>query len=82
MQRIGSEEHNPVLPRRRRKVVQKRLPRSRAQLVLELENHNHQAPAEQSAEGLIEALADLLLEALRAEELIMKGGEDEHQNYI
>jgi hypothetical protein len=79
MQRIGSEEHNPVLPRRRRKVVQKRLPRSRAQLVLELENHNHQAPAEQSAEGLIEALADLLL---RAEELIMKGGRDEHQNHV
>jgi hypothetical protein len=82
MQRIGSEEHNPVLPRRRRKVVQKRLPRSRAQFVLELENHNHQAPAEQSAEGLIKALADLLLEPLRAEELMMKGGEDEHQNHV
>ena len=62
--------------------MQKRLPRSRAQLVLDLENHNHQAPAEQSAEGLIEALADLLLEALRAEELTMKGGEDEHQNHV
>ena len=62
--------------------MQKRLPCSRAQLVLELKNHNHQAPAEQSAEGLIEALADLLLEALRAEELTMKGGEDEHQNHV
>jgi hypothetical protein len=88
MQRIGSEEHNPVLPRRRRKVVQKRLPHSRDQLVLEFDNHNHnhnhnhQAPAEQRAEGLIEALADLLLEALRAEELTMKGGEDEHQNHV
>jgi hypothetical protein len=82
MQRIGSEEHNPVLPRRRRKVVQKRLPCSRAQLVLELKNHNHRTPAEQSAEGLIEALADLLLEALRAEELILKGGKDEHQNHV
>jgi hypothetical protein len=61
--------------------VQKSLRRSRAQLVLELENHNHQAPAEQSAEGLIEALADLLLEALRAEESAMKGGEDEQQDY-
>jgi hypothetical protein len=49
---------------------------------LELENHNHQAPAEQSAEGLIEALADLLLEALRAEESMMKGGEDEHQDHL
>ena len=62
--------------------MQKRLPHSRAQFVLELENHNRQAPAEQSAEGLIEALADLLLDALRAEELIMKGGEDEHQNHV
>lgn len=62
--------------------MQKRLPHIRAQLVLELENHNHQEPAEQSAEGLIEALADLLLEALRAEELIMKGGEDEQQNHV
>jgi hypothetical protein len=82
LQRIGSEEHNPVLPSRRRRVVQKRLRRSRAQLVLDLENHNHQALAERSAEGLIEALADLLLEALRAEESIMKGGEDEHQDHL
>jgi hypothetical protein len=61
--------------------VQKRLRRSRAQLVLELEDHNHQALAERSAEGLVEALADLLLEALRAEES-MKGGEDEHQDHL
>ena len=55
---------------------------SRAQLVLELQNHDHQALAERSAEGLIEALADLLLEALRAEEPTMKGGEDEHQDHL
>jgi hypothetical protein len=61
--------------------VQRSLCRNRAQLVLELENHTRQAPAEQRAEGLIEALADLLLEALRAEESAMKGGEDEHQDY-
>ena len=34
--------------------------------------------AERSAGGLIEVLADLLLEALRAEESAMKGGDDEH----
>jgi hypothetical protein len=60
--------------------VQRSLCRSRDQLVLELENHNRQAPAERSTEGLIEALAALLLEALRAEESTMKGGEDEHQD--
>lgn len=49
--------------------MQRSLCRSRAQLVLE--NHNRQAPAERSKEGLIEALADLLLEALRAEESAM-----------
>jgi hypothetical protein len=61
--------------------VQRNLCRSRAQLVLDLENHNRQAPAERSAEGLIEALADLLLEALRAEQSAMKGGEDERQDH-
>ena len=61
--------------------MQRSLCRSRAQLVLEFENHNRQAPVERSTEGLIEALADLLLEALRAEESTMKGGEDEHQDH-
>lgn len=52
--------------------MQRSLCRSRAQLVLELENRNRQASVERS-EGLIEALADLLLEALRAEESAIKG---------
>lgn len=45
--------------------MQRSLCRSRAQLVLELENQNRPARAERSTQGLIEALADLLLEALR-----------------
>ena len=61
--------------------MQRSLCRSRAQLVLELENHSRQAPVERSAEGLIEVLADLLLEALRVEESTMKGGKDEHQDH-
>jgi hypothetical protein len=61
--------------------VRRSLDRSRAQLVLELENHNRQAPAERNAKGLVAALADLLLEALRAEGVTKKGGVDEHQNH-
>ena len=38
---------------------------SRAQLVLELESQNPQEPVAANAKGLVEALADLLLEAMR-----------------
>lgn len=55
---------------------------SRAQLVLELEPQNPQAPlAQTSTKGLVEALADLLLEALGAAGSRTKGGVDEHQDH-
>ena len=60
--------------------MQRSLCRSRAQLVLDLENHNRQTPANLLADGLVEALAELLLEAL-SEEPTKKGGEDEHQDH-
>lgn len=53
---------------------------SRAQLVLELERPKTQEPLEQNTEGLIEILADLLLEALSADAM-KTGGEDERQNH-
>jgi hypothetical protein len=52
---------------------------SRAQLVLELERQIPSIAAERTAKGLIEALADLLLEALVAE--TSQGGVDEPQDH-
>ena len=56
---------------------------SHGQLVLELEPQNYPALAEESTKGLVEALADLLLEALRADEATSTNKEcvDEHQNH-
>lgn len=51
----------------------------RAQLVLELERQNRQTAVERNPKGLIEALADLLLEALVAETKL--GGVDEPQDH-
>ena len=52
---------------------------SRAQLVLELERQIPSIAAERNTKGLIEALADLLLEALVAETKL--GGVDEPQDH-
>jgi hypothetical protein len=52
--------------------------RNRAQLVLELERQNHHPAAGKKAKGLVEALADLLLEALAAE--TDQGGGDERKD--
>ena len=55
---------------------------NRAQLALELERQNPQQPPwATSPKGLIEALADLLLEALGAEKMMKTGGADEHQDH-
>jgi hypothetical protein len=51
----------------------------RAQLVLELERQSSQAVEERTPKGLVEALADLLLEALVAETKL--GGVDEPQDH-
>jgi hypothetical protein len=59
--------------------VQRNRRHDRAQLVLELERQNAQAAAERTPKGLVEALADLLLEALIAEAKL--GGVDEPQDH-
>lgn len=53
---------------------------NRAQLVLELERQNPASLVEGQAKGLVEALADLLLEALFAETKKL-GGVDEPQGH-
>jgi hypothetical protein len=52
---------------------------SQAQLVLELERQIPTTPVEGNTKGLVEALADLLLEALVAETEL--GGVDEPQDH-
>lgn len=52
---------------------------SRAQLVLELDPQIPTTPVEGNTKGLVEALADLLLEALAAEAKL--GGVDESQDH-
>jgi hypothetical protein len=56
---------------------------SRGQLVLELERRDRPVPPERSTKGLVEALADLLLEALGMESATPAGkeGVDEQQNH-
>ncbi len=54
---------------------------NRAQLVLELEPQNPRTPVARNAKGLVEALADLLLEALEAEGSTKTGGVDELQDH-
>jgi hypothetical protein len=51
----------------------------RAQLVLELERQNPQTAVERNPKGLVEALADLLLEALVVDTKL--GGADEPQDH-
>ena len=54
---------------------------NRAQFVLELEPQNPRTPVARNATGLVEALADLLLEALEAEGQTKTGGVDELQDH-
>lgn len=54
---------------------------SRGQLVLELERRGSPAPLAASPKGLIEALADLLLEVVTGEATTRKGGGDERQDH-
>ena len=48
---------------------------------LELKHHHPEGPPTPNLKGLIQALADLLLEAAGAESVKAKGGEHEHQDY-
>ncbi len=53
----------------------------RAQLVLELAPQPPRVPEAGNAKGLVEALADLLLEALEADRATKRGGVDELQDH-
>jgi hypothetical protein len=50
-------------------------------LVLELDRETPEPPIKGSPTGLVEALADLLLEALGVESPTMTGGRDEQQDH-
>jgi hypothetical protein len=54
---------------------------SREQLVLELERINPNPPLGQTGKGLVQTLADLLLEALGEDRVLEKGGRHEHQDH-
>lgn len=53
-----------------------------AQLVLELDREKPEPPFKGNPAGLVEALADLLLEALGPESLKMMGDGDERQDHV
>lgn len=53
--------------------------RNRAQLVLELERQNLHPPASRNTKGVVETLADLLLEALAAK--AKQGGGNEREDH-
>jgi hypothetical protein len=54
---------------------------SRAQLVLALERQNSWLALEPNPKGLVETLADLLLESLGIDGSTMEGGNNEHQDH-
>jgi hypothetical protein len=54
---------------------------SRTQLVLELKRPNPEPAVERGTKGVVETLADLLLEALGGVGRPEKGGVDEHQDH-
>jgi hypothetical protein len=64
-----------------RRAMRKRKIQIQNQLSLEINIVKSQSPVEASMEGLVEALADLLLEALGAVGSATKGGVDEHQDH-
>ncbi len=59
--------------------MQKNRHHSRAQLILELDPQIRTTPVEGNTKGLVEALADLLLEALAAKPKL--GGVDESEDH-
>ena len=63
--------------------MRRRRERGRGQLVLALERRDVAVPVEQSTQGLVEALADLLLAALEREETTKAstGGDGEQQDH-
>jgi hypothetical protein len=61
--------------------MRKRKTQIQKQLILEMQIVKQTSPVETCMEGLVEALADLLPEALGAVGSATKGGVDEHQNH-
>jgi hypothetical protein len=61
--------------------MRKRKGQIKNQLSLEIQIVKQTLPVEDCLEGLVEALADLLLEALGAVGSATKGGVDEHQGH-
>ena len=63
--------------------MRKRHSHSPAQLVLDLEPRTHRVLLDRDTKGLVEALADLLLEALGTEAMTStrQGGGDERQDH-
>ena len=64
--------------------MRRRKYQSRTQLALNLESQKTQPPVFKDAKGLVEALADLLLEALGQSPAVIpteKGGVDESQDH-
>lgn len=53
----------------------------RAQLVLALEPQGPRTPLARNPKGLVEALADLLLEAMGAQPAARTGGADEREDH-
>ena len=79
--RIGRQAHDRILRSGRRKSVRRSRYHNPAQLVLDLERQTPEPSLMVSPKGPVEALADLLLEALGVESLSTKGGADDRQDH-
>jgi hypothetical protein len=69
--------HDRILQEGRKKTVRRSPYRNPAQLALYPEHQTVEPPLSLTPKGLIEALADLLLAAIGAPSLTIKGGDDE-----
>jgi len=61
--------------------VSKKSRQSLTQLVLALDRQSAIPPLQPDPQGLVEALADLLLESLGVASVSMKGGQNERQDH-
>ena len=73
--------HDRILQEGRKKTVRRSPYRNPAQLALYPEHQTVEPPLSLTPKGLIEALADLLLAAIGAPSLTIKGGDDEQQDH-
>jgi lipoate-protein ligase B len=73
--------HDHILQKGRRKFVRRSQYHNPAQLVLYPEHQIVDLPTRLNQKGLVEVLADLLLEAIGVRSLATKGGDDEQQDH-